>query len=111
MVAQTSTLKKQNLLDYSQLMSALPPKADIGSVLTNVRFGLIADSCSAAKRIVIRSPPALDRFLLIGNLIDRHLVSNTAQGCMLRSRRKLGHLQHLGNLRIWHFPGLRHQVI
>ena len=29
-------------------MSALPPKADIGSACQNVRFVPIADSCSAA---------------------------------------------------------------
>src|SRR5262245_56705435 len=37
-------------------MSALPPKADICRALADVRFGPKADSCSAGKEIVIRSP-------------------------------------------------------
>ena len=37
------------------IMSALPPKADIVWHRGNVRFVPIADSCSAAKKIVIRS--------------------------------------------------------
>ena len=37
-------------------MSALPPKADLCSATRYVRFVPIADSCSATKRIVIRSP-------------------------------------------------------
>ena len=36
-------------------MSALPPKADMCGALAHVRFVPIADSCSAEKRIVIRS--------------------------------------------------------
>jgi len=36
-------------------MSALPQKADMCSARAHVRFGPNADSCSAAKRIVIRS--------------------------------------------------------
>src|SRR5262249_17238323 len=41
---------------YQPSMSALPPKADICSALAYVRFGPIADLCSAAKRTAIRSP-------------------------------------------------------
>src|SRR5262249_21177444 len=37
-------------------MSALPPKADIGRALAHVGFGPIADSCSAANSIAVRSP-------------------------------------------------------
>src|SRR5262245_25827101 len=39
-----------------QMMSALHPKADKRETSPNVRFVPKADSCSAAKRIVIRSP-------------------------------------------------------
>src|SRR5262245_4299047 len=42
-------------------MSALPPKADIRSAKSNVRYGPIADSCSAAKGIAIGSPYRHDR--------------------------------------------------
>jgi hypothetical protein len=38
------------------VMSALPPKADMCSATRDVRFGPIADSCSATKWIAIRSP-------------------------------------------------------
>src|SRR5262245_37639745 len=39
------------LLAFPQrAMSALPPKADMCSAPTHVRYGPIADSCSAAKR-------------------------------------------------------------
>ena len=37
-------------------MSALPPKADMCGALAYVCFGPIADSCTAAKTNVIRSP-------------------------------------------------------
>jgi hypothetical protein len=37
-------------------MSALPPKVDIGQRGHDVRFVPKADSCTAAKGIVIRSP-------------------------------------------------------
>jgi hypothetical protein len=39
----------------STLMSALPPKAEIGCRQSNVRFGPIANSCTAANGISIRS--------------------------------------------------------
>src|SRR5512139_3553610 len=39
-----------------KVVSALPPKADMCGALAHVRFGPEADSCSAAKRIAIRSP-------------------------------------------------------
>src|SRR5215831_14933643 len=38
------------------VMSALPPKADMCGAPAHVCFGPKADSCTAAKRIVIRSP-------------------------------------------------------
>src|SRR5262245_56837663 len=41
---------------YAITMSALPPKADMCSALAHVGFGPIADSCSAANSIAIRSP-------------------------------------------------------
>jgi hypothetical protein len=47
---QKATCASQNV------MSALPPKADMCGALAHVRFGPIAASCSAAKRIAIRSP-------------------------------------------------------
>jgi hypothetical protein len=36
-------------------ISALPPKADMCGATRDVRYGPIADSCSATKRIAIRS--------------------------------------------------------
>jgi hypothetical protein len=38
-----------------QVLSALPPKADVRGAKSNVRFGPIADSCSAANRVAIRA--------------------------------------------------------
>jgi hypothetical protein len=38
------------------VMSALPPKADMCGAARDVRFGPIADSCTAANSIAIRSP-------------------------------------------------------
>jgi hypothetical protein len=37
------------LLRHVSVMSALPPKADIGTAIADVCFGPKADSCSAAK--------------------------------------------------------------
>ena len=37
--------------DSHKVMSALPPKADMCGAARNVRFGPIADSCSAAKLV------------------------------------------------------------
>ena len=42
-------------------MSALPPKADIDRIIADVRFGPIADSCTAANGCFIRSPRRRDR--------------------------------------------------
>jgi hypothetical protein len=69
-----------------QVMSALPPKADMCSALADVRFGPIADSCSAANNnrcsITLSArerseggtvrPSALAVFILIvsSNLVD-----------------------------------------
>src|SRR5262249_2984224 len=44
-----SALGHKRTLRLVRLMSALPPKADIGTRSWNVRFVPIADSCSAAK--------------------------------------------------------------
>ena len=44
-------------------MSALPPKADIAERHRDVRFVPKADSCSAAKRTVIRSPGRRERLV------------------------------------------------
>jgi hypothetical protein len=42
-----------HLLISDQSMSALPPKADMCSAQAHVCFGPIADSCTAAKSIVV----------------------------------------------------------
>jgi len=42
--------------DFRRAMSALPPKADMRGATRDVRFGPIADSCTAAKCPVIRPP-------------------------------------------------------
>src|SRR5262245_10720744 len=49
-------------------MSALPPKADMCGAIGDVCFGPKADSCSAAKKIVIQSPRWLAREALGGRL-------------------------------------------
>jgi hypothetical protein len=43
-----SALGQKQTLDWPPLMSALPPKADIGTQSRNVRFVPIADICTAA---------------------------------------------------------------
>src|SRR5262249_33811829 len=47
-----SALGHKRTFALHQTMSALPPKADICSALRYVRFGPIADSCTAAKKIL-----------------------------------------------------------
>src|SRR6476659_5848620 len=51
-----SALGQKRTCAMQNLMSALPPKADIASALAHVCFGPKADSCNAAKRVVVRSP-------------------------------------------------------
>src|SRR5215472_1957233 len=74
-------------------MSALPPKADIGTQSWNVRFVPKADSCTAANR-----------------------VGSTGQiwprGCSLRwterfSRHRLSHGPKLDRIWVFHFPSFR----
>src|SRR5262249_9481102 len=50
-----SALSQKRTLQCVPAMSALPPKADIGTGSWNVRFVPKADICSAAKSITIRS--------------------------------------------------------
>ena len=45
-----SALGQKRILAHLRLMSALPPKADIGTHPQNVRFVPKADSCSAASK-------------------------------------------------------------
>ena len=47
-------------------MSALPPKADIGSMCQDVRFVPIADSCTAAKTHCALTVPLRARFYDFG---------------------------------------------
>jgi hypothetical protein len=47
-------------------MSALPPKADLCGATSNVRYGPIADSCTAANSIAIRSLHRRDRLACWG---------------------------------------------
>jgi hypothetical protein len=47
-----SALGQKQTFASDQLMSALPPKADIGQRDCDVRFVPKADSCTAAKRII-----------------------------------------------------------
>ena len=50
-------------------MSALPPIADMCGANSNVCFGPKADSCSAAKRIAIRSPRRRGQVQLLAVLL------------------------------------------
>ena len=50
----SALVQKQTFLRISG-MSALPPKADIGTQSRNVRFVPLADSCSAAKKFLRRA--------------------------------------------------------
>ena len=50
-----SALGQKRTCAAQNSMSALPPKADMCGALANVRFGPIADSCTAANSISIRS--------------------------------------------------------
>ena len=63
---QMSALGQKQTFAVHKRRSALAPKADICSALgdvrspeADVRFGPHSDSCSAAKRVVIRSPRRL----------------------------------------------------
>jgi hypothetical protein len=47
-----SELGQKQTLRRSIAMSALPPKADIGTQPRDVRFVPIADSCTAAKSLL-----------------------------------------------------------
>src|SRR5215467_7349165 len=50
-----SALDQKQTSEHNWIMSALPPKADIGTQSRNVRFVPKADSCSAAKKGPIRA--------------------------------------------------------
>ena len=54
-IAAMSALGQKQTCAVQTGMSALPPKADMCGATSDVRFGPIADSCTAAKRIAIRS--------------------------------------------------------
>jgi len=55
-----SALGHKRTLGHVRTMSALPPKADIGTQPRDVRFVPKADSCTAAKRPhEIRGVPSL----------------------------------------------------
>jgi len=45
-----SALGQMQTFSQQKVMSALPLKADMCGATSNVRFGLEADSCSAAKK-------------------------------------------------------------
>ena len=51
-----SALGQKRTFAAQKVMSALPPKADMCSALGDVRFVPIADSCTAANSVAIRSP-------------------------------------------------------
>src|SRR5262249_14032669 len=60
------------------VMSALLPKADMCGATRDVRFGLKADSCSAAKRhalVLTRSPrPRRSRIVVSGSMHDPEVI-------------------------------------
>jgi hypothetical protein len=60
-------------------MSALPPKADIGTHSWNVRFVPKADSCSAANNAKLRNTP-----LLVRGLAFSHRRSSMLDGILAR---------------------------
>ena len=60
-LALMSALGQNQTSAHVRVMSALPPKADIAERHRDVRFVPKADSCSAAKRTVIRSPGRRER--------------------------------------------------
>src|SRR5262245_50738052 len=85
-------------------MSALPPKADMCSALGNVRFGPKADSCCAAKRIVIRrvqsascSLVLLRRQYCLGRLFGLKGVDQDLGGRSGRGRVLTGDQQSVGD--------------
>jgi hypothetical protein len=49
-------LGQKQTFALQKVMSALLPKADMCGAISDVRYGPIADSCSAAKMIAILSP-------------------------------------------------------
>src|SRR5262249_35137585 len=63
-------------------MSALPPKADMCSALGDVRFGPIADSCTAAKGYSITSSARLSSSsLLAWTMMAHDLYHLVVGGC------------------------------
>src|SRR5215813_7857531 len=85
-------------------MSALPPKADMCSAIAHVRYGPIADSCSAAKndcysprsiRVVLAS--TLARYYCLGRLFGLKGVDQDLGGRSGRGRVLTGDQQSVGD--------------
>jgi hypothetical protein len=75
-----SALGQKRTWPHFRSMSALPPKADIGTQSRNVRFVPKADILRCSKNVVIRSPGRAGIHKKIAELSHARSPSQTAKG-------------------------------
>src|SRR5215470_8542150 len=79
---RTSALGQKQTLGHVRVMSALPPKADIGTQPCDVRFVPKADILRCGKSVVIRSPRRLAIML-------QHAITKCFRGFTIEDELKL----------------------